>query len=641
METAKDILERANTVYYFSVNAEELGGAEREVKALIKQSWLSSENRERGESLMWRITAKRLALIYFEEGYDGEDAAALIDFAKEKASLAKGKGYEKTALILSALAECAARVNDVMKDADEIACKVRSREWKRVAESEEVCREAERAFAQKEKQIEAIAFPSPLFNKGVKFPDVKAEILRELKKVRVFAEKCAFELECKRGKDVITGLRDIRETTEWKYCEYTALIDASQANTMFLCTPFQDEAELFIVQNSKGPIYELSGDLLAGRSEEGLKKTFEIFLREKAAVVVTGLNGYGDENEEEIFRLCTEYGKGGNRAFIVDSSGNRELYTRAAHAVGAEDIGFTYLTMPGFIDVKEFFRARGMIEDSAEDMRFMREYLPFMGYAGLNMAVRARARGIDWRKVVTAHVRGRAERAEKYLKELPTQSQLLDSGWGDYSDPGKAPAAKSEFNYDGIAEVDKGNIQKIMNAPVIFYQRCGMLVTYCCCAGADFSVWGMLSIEEKQDRVSLATRLLMSAMGVKVKGRVEFYDSIPGAKKAEGMCCNGGQVIMYRNGLLKSDPEYVAGVIAHECMHALQYQAKTEGWSEWMYRDAGVTFSRVEEWTLNYSHKIDEPYNKYRNQVLEADAEAFAYDCTRGVKDVWHTIDLD
>ena len=34
METAKDILERANTVYYFSVNAEELGGAAKASETL-------------------------------------------------------------------------------------------------------------------------------------------------------------------------------------------------------------------------------------------------------------------------------------------------------------------------------------------------------------------------------------------------------------------------------------------------------------------------------------------------------------------------------------------------------------------------------------------------------------------------------
>ena len=104
MKTAKDILERANSAYYYFVKIPELGAAADELAALLKQSWLSAENRDKVQSLLWRITAKRLALIYFEEGYDGADADAVKDVAVQKQQAARAKGYENTARILSDLA---------------------------------------------------------------------------------------------------------------------------------------------------------------------------------------------------------------------------------------------------------------------------------------------------------------------------------------------------------------------------------------------------------------------------------------------------------------------------------------------------------------------------------------------------------
>ena len=91
MKTAKDILERANSAYNYFVKIPELGAAADELAALLKQSWLSAENRDKVQSLLWRITAKRLALIYFEEGYDSGDAAAAADFAEQKQKLSEQK----------------------------------------------------------------------------------------------------------------------------------------------------------------------------------------------------------------------------------------------------------------------------------------------------------------------------------------------------------------------------------------------------------------------------------------------------------------------------------------------------------------------------------------------------------------------
>ena len=167
MATAKEQLEKANFVYYYSVTRSELEKAEAELSALLKQSWLSEDNAKKAEMLLWRTQAKKLALIYFEEGYDSGDAAAAADFAEQKQKLSEQKGYAKTALVLSAVARLIRQVDEVMRDADEQACKVRTYSWKAATASDKECRKVQAVFRKKAEEIEKIAFPDPLFNKGV------------------------------------------------------------------------------------------------------------------------------------------------------------------------------------------------------------------------------------------------------------------------------------------------------------------------------------------------------------------------------------------------------------------------------------------------------------------------------------------
>ena len=640
METAKDRLEKVNFVYYYSVNADDLKDAAAELAALMQESWLSEDNMRRAEMLLWRVQAKRLALIYFEEGYDGSDADAAIGFAVQKAKLSEERGYKKTALVLSRVASLIERVNEVMRDADVQACRVRTYTWEPASSSQSECRRVQEIFREKAGEIEKIGFPEHIFNSGVKFPDVKAELLYELKKVEDFADKCAFELECKENKDIIVGLRDLRETSDYKHFEFTAVIDKSERlpGTIFLCTPFVEEAQLLVIQNSASPIYEIDKSMLVGKSAAGLKRSFEIFEKYGATILIKGLNDYHGDNKKDLYLNAVEYGRSRHRVYIVDESGDHELYSEAVEHVGAADICFKYLTMPGFASLLEFLLERKMISKDAKDEKFVRENLIFMGYTGLNVAVREFVRGKDWRAAVAEYVRERAERASDYIKELPSQSQFVDSGWGDFSDRVRGVlGVKAEFNYDGISHVDAENIKKIMNATVTFFQRCGMLVAYCCGAGADKSEWDRVVIEEKKERVMLATRLLLRAMGVTTQGKVEFCERLSGG--FVGLCCNAGQLIKYKIGLLDDFWETMR-IVAHECMHAFQHQAVNDGWSAWMYDDLGVTYARVEEWALNFDHYFASPRKHYRNQVVESDAEAFAHDCVKASSQAWNTLDL-
>ena len=163
-----------NFVYYYSVNADDLKDAAAELAALMQESWLSEDNMRRAEMLLWRVQAKRLALIYFEEGYDGSDADAAIGFAVQKAKLSEERGYKKTALVLSSVASLIERVNEVMRDADVQACRVRTYTWEPASSSQSECRRVQEIFREKAGEIEKIGFPEHIFNSGVKFPDVKA-----------------------------------------------------------------------------------------------------------------------------------------------------------------------------------------------------------------------------------------------------------------------------------------------------------------------------------------------------------------------------------------------------------------------------------------------------------------------------------
>ena len=64
----------------------------------------------------------------------------------------------------------------------------------------------------------------------------------------------------------------------------------------------------------------------------------------------------------------------------------------------------------------------------------------------------------------------------------------------------------------------------------------------------------------------------------------------------------------------------------------------------WFWTELGVTPGRVEEWRLNnkvYFGDIVKDFDRYRYQIIEADANAFEVDCRDSSGKVWNMIDFE
>lgn len=648
MQTVQDTLGGANYIYHKSTDIAQLEEKAASLEQLLLSGWLNDKNRESAEALLWRVRAKILALAYFTGGYNADDGERLISFAEENGALAREKGYSNTAELLERVAAFGKKAQQIMADAAAQACRVRTYDWKAASSSEEECREVAAAFKEKEALAAALE-DEPLFGEEIAFPPVREEMTEELARVRRFAEEQAETLRLKDdAKFLEENAREIRGSTDWAHYEFFPDLSGGGqhlAGALVLCTPFPEEAELFAVKNSPAEVYSVSAGAFEGRSEESIDNIFALFARRNASMILTDAERFRGGNKGALYRAAMRFGKGGHKVFITDPTGERKAYEEALSAaseggLSALDVSFLFLSMPTYREVIELFEEKGMIDSAKGDYAYVKEHMPFMGFVGLNLAISAYVRKKNWKEIAAEFSGERRSAAFRYLKKLPSQGQLLDEGWGDYSSEVDSKlGGKREFNYDDISEVNPNNIRKIMTSGLSLFEKCGAIARYCSACGDDQSVWASLDNETKSERLTAATRLIMRALGVGIDPEVQILDELEN-KGAGGTCCDGGKRILYKRSCVQ-DYEWTVGAICHECFHAFQAMAVNGAWADWFWEELGVTKARIAQWSLNSGCYFHIPNKAYRVQIYEADAYAFEEDCKLKSKDVWHTIDFE
>lgn len=649
MQTVQDILGKANYTFFRSVRKEELEESAASLAALLKESWLNDKNRESAEALLWRIQAKARALVYFEEGYNEDDFSRLISFAEEKGAAAEEKGYGNTAALLQNLGAFAREAQIVMSGAAAQAERVRTYDWQPASSSEAECREVAAIFAQKLEAAEKFKEkPSP-FGKEVSFPPVAEEMAGELEKVRAFAENRAEELRLKDDEGFFAAnAEEIEGVSPWANAEYFPELsrgDRALANAVVLCTPFPDEAELFAVKNSSAALYRVYASSFAGRSGESIANFFSVMSRKNGDALIYGAEKLGGEAQGALLLAAVRFGRGGRKAFLVDPSGDRQVYSAALRAAGggglsAVDISFEYLSMPLYEETVALFEEKGMIRAEDGDYEYVRKNLPFIGFTGLNRAVSAFASGKDWRPAAAALSAERTAAAHKYLEKLPSQALFIDGGWGELSED-KTDDSRREFDYDDIRSVNPANVKKIVAGGFTVFEKIGLLVRYCTLAGDDVSSWQTMDKDIREARICEATVLVMRALGIGFDPEVAVLDELEN-KGAGGLCCDGGKRILFKRSCTL-DYEWMIDSICHECYHAFQHMVEYGPWNDRYWTDFGVTKGRKAEWLVNTGKKYFSNTSSaaYLVQVVEAEARAFAKDCLRDSERVWHTVDFD
>ena len=290
------------------------------------------------------------------------------------------------------------------------------------------------------------------------------------------------------------------------------------------------------------------------------------------------------------------------------------------------------LPLPSKETVKKAFEENGLTFADGD----IPEKFAFMGYEGINLAVRDGKKGKDFRAVLDWLCDDvRRAYAYGFLRSAKTQQGFIPDDWGDfYTQAENLLGGKIRFRYECFPEELRGYIEQIVRSTDTTQEKCAKFFTYIFDCDNSQEKWVKKSTEEKQKALTLAVRFVMQVLGTGIVPDVQFLDDLgPGHKNAGGLCCDGGKIIKFRNDGV-DNLSYIADAVAHECLHSLQHTAERTGWQPWMWEELGITEGRIENWTLN-SHDyngIDENFWAYRVQIMEADANAFAKECTRFIK---------
>lgn len=654
MPTVIEIINGAYAVYLRSALSRELKEAAQSLTALLADEkmakLISAENRENAEFLSYKCGLKSYASAYFCEGYENDDFIALKSYVEEVAPVCDVKGYKKTGELLRRVLRYADVADKVLYDAVALRNRVFDSEGRCVAQNAEECRAVAKELNEKVSAAEKLELPEILFEAGVTFPKIKAQILTDLKGLIAAVERAARAFSAAKVDGILkTALQDITEKLSEKRLEYYPVVDTERlARAIVLFTPFDEEAEILAWACAGGNrIFSLQALALEGNDTDAVKAVFDEITARGGDLVIYGMPRFRDKNKDEFYREVMRFSKLGRRAYIVADDGTKKVYDEAVKAAVGDlsplDISLYYLSMPDFKQTVETMQELGMLSGDGEDIGFVRKNLPFTGFAGFNEAVKAFARQADWKKIAAERSQDNAPAANKYMLKLPRQALFIDGGWGNYHEDIVINKSK-KFDYDDIKIVNPDNIRKIMEGNFSLFQKCGMISTYCLLCGASASDWSGFSPETKGERLTEASKLVMRALGVPTVPIVEVLEELS-VSGAGGLCLDGGKRIVYKNSCVK-DFDWTAKAVCHECYHAFQHYAMAEGWQDWYETELHVTPGRIDQWSYNYGkyRSINKDRDGYMIQLVESDARAFENDClgkNESMGQILNLIDLD
>lgn len=652
MPTIIDIINSAYGVYIKSCVRAELEGAADSLAVLFEGGALSkaisAENLENAQFLAIKLRLKALASEYFCEGYEHADFSALDEYASSARSECERLGFKKTGALIERVRKCAGDTDKVLADAVSLKGRLCDSEGRCVAKDADECRAVSKALADKITLIEELNLPEELFSDGAFFPDLRAQIIGDIKELCAVADGAAAALCAEQVEGFMrTAGEDITAELLQKRYEYYSTTDISDlARALVLFTPFAGEAELFAAVYSGGnKILRLQALAFENAESGAVTEFFNSLAREGADVIIYGMPHFRAGNKGDFYRAVMHFCRGGRRAYIVADDGTRNVYDEAVKCVGSGltelDISFLYLSMPNFSQTVELLKELKMLPDG-DDGAQVKSSMPFCGYVGLNEAVKAFNAGADWKEIAADMSRINFPAAEKYMLKLPRQALFIDGGWGNYHEDIIVNKAK-RFDYDDIKAVNPENIRKIAEGNFTIFEKCGAICLYCLLSGAAADDWKTFPDETKNERIAEATKLVMRTLGIETVPVVEIVENPAGG--ALGLCCDGGKKVLYKESHI-SNLSGLSNTICHECFHAFQHYCIQAGWQEWYLSELHVTAGRIAEWQYNFSNYVSNSkgYSTYAVQIVESDARAFANDCLskNGSADViLNAIDLD
>ena len=626
-------LDEINAKYYYSDSPAELWEYSEKLYNLIATDVLTQEDKERAESLYLRLIVK-LRFLEYLKGFKGAVFDELIRYIDEESVEAGKKGYKKSLDIMTAAKKLLTGVNGKISQVNEIKAALSEG-------GEEVAISAMPSLERIENTVSNISYISP-FGEDVEFPDIGGRMLEYIAEVKKRADGILVSEYDRLAKENFKELAASYSLSE--YFPAPEYDEGGKSNAIVLSTPFLDEALLYCAHDRRetAKLYLLDGEKLNVLDDGAIKKLVEIAVKLNYDFCVTNINLLGVEKRDVLYSAVMSAGKSGVRAYIHDGAGDDGVYQACLKLAAdggfkSSDISRTYISMPAFNDVFKEFESKKMM--TAADMDKLRE-MPFMGFTGLNKVVAAFISGADWLKIGKKTSSYNEAAAYDYLKKLGASYLFIDSGWGNFSDNNKKVIeTDGGFDYDGIKEIDRENVRRIIESNSTVFAKCGMIARYCTLGGGDISDWMKIEREEMEERVVLATKLVFRIMKLDIVPEVEILDKIENGT-AGGLCYDGGKRIVYKYSCCMNW-NWMVDAIVHESFHALQGKLTGGGWSEWYFTNFGITRGRVERWSISRKIYDGNTNSKvYKVHIYENDAYAFELDCDNGRNYYWNTIDL-
>ncbi|MDE6293570.1 MAG: hypothetical protein K2L88_02975, partial [Clostridiales bacterium] len=515
MVSLKDKITAVNTVYYYSLDIDELQTALNDLEEVLSSPVLSAQNKDLGEALRMRVLCKIYALAYFVRFRD-----SIIDkmdeCIAENMPVANDRGYNKSARVMTETQNLLKLVKHFCDTKDELSALSKS---DKILTSESGFLSVVDTLV---KEVECLPLESP-FGEEVEFIDVKArlcEYFGDFKSEVYSAYGAALEHS--------VGCKNL-DYNKYDYFPVPDYEEGGRAKAVILCTPFADEARLYAANAIEKD--ELLTEFDANEfavSDDCISRVFAYIDYKKCAALITHAEMIGEDNLKSLLRRVMCAGKRGANIFVIDTEGGRLYDTAMIVAANDEnlsalDISRAYITMPSFADVVDELKTIKLAQSDIECREKLKE-MPFLGFMGLNEIIRP-----EYQSSWAAHGKkisaGHTAVAKRYLAKIKASMLFIDDGWGDFSS-GTATVTDSvgEFDYDDIGNLDLANIRRIVESEATIFGKCGMIARYCTTGVGDMVGWDKLSRDELLERVTLATRLVFRVLRVPIVPIVEVLD---------------------------------------------------------------------------------------------------------------------
>ena len=641
--TIKDTLVSLDKIYYLSLDEKALSDAQGKLEKIFNGALADDENRKNAKGLNMRIGIKKIALTSVRRNLS-INKEELLSSLEEIEKSAKDESFLKTAILASNVKTLVYKLSDIYFLCNNIAKTYLPNEKGEILADEKTLIKAKDSYTELQAQLDKLPSEAEIFGQ-VRFLSIKEEI-SELISELINETEILKDRVVKRSLDEALKTCFYSVPQEWNDYTISAGISGENENNLtVVVTPFKDEFSYLInsisKKSGKRPVYiTIKESTFSRYDERDIEKLVTYFKSSGDYFAVTGLSNYHSANKGEIINAFYRLAHKNEhiKVFLHDYTGSHALWQETEKALsGVYDTYYMYLTMPSYKETIDLLDSFGI---DAQDGEFVKNSCAFMGYIGLNrVAISLASFDDNWKKIAYKISSSNHSLTEGYFRDLPSQAQLLDSGWGEHHAYANKielePKRAFSFDYDDKKLLNPNKIKQIVEMENITLQeKCGLATRYCLLLGDDYTSWQELSSKEKLERITLATKTVSRLLDVQYDPIVELPDEIEG--KAGGYCYGGGKKIVYS---LKSasNYEWMADAICHEVYHSFQHTAINNGFRLWHRTELMVSPYRIEEWEKAQSSYIDinENAKHYKLQAFEVDARVFAKETTVGANDKW------